>query len=186
MRTATLIGLAVLVALAVGSPAQAANWDPQNIVLDGQGLLNLTTGSLVLSCGVTMPIKATGDLATTTNGASTPTGPSFGCTSNLGVPTTVKTNAAWTATATSTSAVDLTSVNTFITVGNANATCTLNAVFVSLPNNAWNNASHTFTFAAGRTFPISRSDTFLCDAYATGSTLSISGTLNYPAATTIT
>src|ERR1700755_1775504 len=87
MRIKT-VGAALMAALSLGAlagagAASASTWDPQGVVVHGHGTLTLTTnrGSSV-ECTVTVNVKATGDLAQTTNAAGTPAGPTFSNCSN--------------------------------------------------------------------------------------------------------
>jgi hypothetical protein len=158
MRNMKKFGTAVaaasmVMALVGASSASAATWDPQGTVVHGHGTLTLHAGASV-TCTVTLNVKATGDLAQTTNAAGTLAGPTFSnCTNSLGInPTVVTATASWTATATSTTAVDVTQGNAHINIGNG--ACTITADNVSVPGNAWNEATHTLTANSTPTFPI--------------------------------
>lgn len=181
MRSMKKFGTAVAaasmaMALVGASSASAATWDPQNTVVHGHGVLTLNAGASV-TCTVTTNVKATGDRATTTNAAGADAGPTFsGCTNSLGLsPTTVTSSSAWVATATSTSSVDVTNGNAVINIGGV---CTVTASNVSVPNNAWSNATHTLTPNSGVSFPLTRSG-FCLGVNATGT---MSGSITFPAA----
>ncbi len=181
MRSIKMIGLAALSALALVPSASAATWDPQGTVIAGHGNLTLNSGSGRVTCTVDVFTKATGDLAQTTNASGTPAGPTFSnCTNNLGLsPTVVTSSAAWNATATSTTSVDVTNGNATINIGGGACVITANA---SVPNNGWSNATHTLTASSATAFPITRHG--FCPL--TASTATMSGSVIFPASAVIT
>jgi hypothetical protein len=159
MRNMKKYGTAVaaasmLMALVGASSASAANWDPQGPVFHGHWTLTLHFGPATVTCTVTLDIKATAALAQTTNAGGTLAGPTFNsCSNSLGIsPTVATSSASWTATATSTTAVDVTKGNAFINIGNG--VCTITMDNVSVPGNTWSNAAHTLTANSTPTFPI--------------------------------
>lgn len=189
MRGIKMYGLpavgALVLAVTVGTAsAAAANWDP-NTPVAGSGTLTYSTNTgASLSCTMTVrtTAAANSDLATTVNGAGAASGPVFeNCTNNLVVGTTdVDTVSAWRLTATSTTAVDLTIPSMTITIGDG--LCSIHhGQDLGVANNTWSNANHTLTFNSSVNIPIV--ETGICDG---GSTGHWSGTVTFPASTSIT
>lgn len=154
MRSYNVIGPALAVTLLLASSASATSWDPQGTVVHGHGNLTLTSGSGVVSCTVTLNLKATGASATTTNAAGVGIGPTFSnCWNDTGLtPTHVTAVGDWTATATSTTSVDVGGATT-INIGTGACVITESH---SVPSNGWSNATHTLTFSSATAFPIVR------------------------------
>lgn len=180
MRSFKVIGSAIAAALILASSASATSWDPQNTVVHGHGNLTLTSGSGVVSCTVTLNTKASGAVATTTDAAGNPAGPTFSsCTNNLGLsPTVVTSTGDWTATATSTTTVD---VRGAADINIGNGACQINAT-ATVPNNGWSNATHTITASSATSFPITKAG--FCPL--TTSTATMSGSVAFPASVVIT
>lgn len=183
MRNMKKFGTAVaaasmVMALVGASSASAATWDPQGTVVHGHGTLTLRSGSASVECTVTLNVKATGDLAQTTNAAGTLAGPTFSnCSNNLGAsPTVVTSSASWTATATSATAVDVTNGNAVINIGSG--LCTITVTGASVPGNTWANATHTLTANSTPTFPLSTSGFCL----GVGTTGTMAGSVVFPLA----
>jgi hypothetical protein len=177
MRNIKMFGLAVLAALGLTAMlgvgmASAANFDPANKTVHAHGTLTLTTnvGSAV-TCNFTTFLTSPGnDHAVTVDATNMAAGPSFsGCTNTIssGLSTSVVatpgTTGAWTLTATSTSTINVTNGGATINIGGI---CTITAMGVSVPNNAWNETTHVLTPNNGVTFPISESG--FCDGATTG------------------
>jgi hypothetical protein len=174
------VGTAVLaLTAALAASASGANWDPQGVVLHGHGTgltLTTNTGASVV-CTITVNVKATGDLAQTTDGAGNLAGPTFsGCTNSLGItPTTVTSNMTWNITATSTTVADVSTGNAVISIGGG--ICTITASNVSVPGNTWSNTTAALTANSASNFAISESG--LCDGGTTGH---MSGSVTVPGA----
>jgi hypothetical protein len=182
ITTSAVIGLVGLLVALLPAGATAANWDPVNTVVDGQGTLTIgTSSSLSIMCTATIRAKSTGgDVLQTVNAAGTAAPPTFSdCTDTVFGATTVTASTPWSATATSTTAVDLTNLN--VDFNTLNGSCTLSWDNVSLANNVWSNTGHTLTFNSSTSFPVTSS--VFCPSV---STMTISGTVNFPATTTIT
>lgn len=180
MRSLKVVGSALTAALVLASPALASTWDLQGTVRHGHGTLDLTSGTQAVTCTVTLNLKASGAVATTTDASGSPAGPTFNnCSNNLGLsPTHVTATGAWTATATSTTAVDL-NFNYVLNIGSG--TCVVSAV-AAVPNNWWSNATHTLTASSASSWPISR--TGFCPL--TAATATWSGSIVFPASLVIT
>jgi hypothetical protein len=180
LGTAALAASAMMALFGAGS-ASAANWDPPNTPLTGHGSLTLTTNSFgTVSCTVHMTVKSTGnDVATTVNAAGTADAPPVfsSCTSTLGSASVIS-DQPWVATATSTTAVDVTG-NATITLGGG--ICRITVASASVANNTWSNTTHVLTANPAGTFPISESG--LCDGGTTGS---MTGSVTFPSSAIIT
>jgi hypothetical protein len=174
-----IVAASMVLALVGASSASAASWDPQGTVVHGHGDWTLHFGSMTLTCTVDLNVKATGAVAQTTNAAGGLAGPTFSCTNSLGInPTIVTSGASWTATATSTTTVDVTKGNALINIGND--ACTITADNVTVAGNTWNNAAHTLTANSTPTFPVTR--TGFCPgtvatAFMSGSIVISAGTI---------
>lgn len=178
-----MFGMAVVVVLTLASSASAATWDPQGVVRHGHGTLTLTTGSATVTFTATVDGKATGDAMTTTNAAGTAgQGPVLNNgTNNLGLsPTTAHVDQDWSLIATSTTVVDLNNFNMTINIGND--ACTITAAGVSIPNNTWNNTTHTLTFNSATAFDVTRAN-FCLNTATTGV---LSGSVVFPSDVIIT
>jgi len=180
-KYATAVAVASMLMALVGvSSASATSWDPQGTVVHGHGDLTLhASGGATVTCTVTLNVKATGSLAQTTNAAGALTGPTFSnCTNSTGIsPTVVTSSGSWTATATSTTSVDVTQGNAFINIGNG--FCTITADNASVPGNTWSNALHTLTANSTPTFLITRS----AGCIGVNSPAFMTGSIVVPAAT---
>lgn len=193
MRSMKMLGTAaaaasMLLALGVGS-ASAANFDPPNTNIPAHGVLTLDgipSGAQV-HCTFTGTIRsAGGDHASTVNSSGDPAGPTFdNCVATvpgLGnvAATAVATSGtagAWTMTATSTTTVDVTG-NATISIGGG--LCTISAMNAAVPNNTWNQATHTLTANGASTFPIVSSGSILCP---TDTTARMTGSVTVPLGT---
>lgn len=172
-----VVAASMVMALTGASTASAANWDPPGTVVHGHGTLTLTSGTFTLTCTTDLNVRATGALAQTTNAAGTLAGPTFGCTNSLGTATVMTSSASWTATATSTTSVDVITENALINIGSG--ACTITWDNVSVGGNTWSNPTHTLTSNSSVAFPITR--TGFC--FGTAATMSISGSVAIPLAT---
>lgn len=182
MRRLKMIGSTVVAVVVLVSPASAVTWDPPGTVVHGHGNVTLTSGTAVWTCTFDTNFKGSGAVATTTNSAGVAAGPTFSnCTNNLGLsPMTVTSSAAWVATATSTTAVDLTSFNYTVNLGSG--TCIVTVDPVAIPNNAWSNGAHTLTLSSATAYPITRAG--FCPL--TSGTGTNSGSFAFPASVVIT
>lgn len=182
MRSTKMMGSTLVAVLMLASSASAATWDPPGTVVHGHGTVSLTTGSFLVTCTADTNLKASGAVATTTNGSGVAAGPTFsGCTNNLGIsPTHVTSTSAWVATATSTTSVDLANFNYIIAYGGG--ACEITVTNTALPNNGWSNTTHTFTFSSATSYAQHRTG-FCPTASSTGT---LTGSIVFPASAVIT
>jgi hypothetical protein len=179
MRSIKMYGSAALATLAVtaafgATSASAANWDPANTTVAGSGNLTFRTNStLSATCTLTISLRSTGnDLSTST------TPPKFdNCSSNLANPTVFTSSTNWTATATSTTSVDLVEAFT-INIGGGLCVITSSQ---AIAGNTWSNTVHTLTYNSAVSFPLTEHG--FCDGSTAGSWV---GTIQFPTSTTIT
>lgn len=172
MRSIKVMGCIVMTALGLASSASAANWDPANTNITGHGVLTLTSGTATVTCTTHMTVSSTGNDLATTVGV-----PTFSaCTDNIihSSDTTVTSSAAWTATATTTTAVDVVG-NGVIKIGTL---CTITAT-AAVADNGWSNATHTLTANNMSSFDITRHG--LCAG--TQTTATMSGSVQFNAGT---
>lgn len=159
MRGIKVIGSVIAAALLVVSSASAANFDPANTIVHGHGSLTLRSPAngtgWYFACTVSTNFFSAGsDHGTTVNVAGADEGPTFGCTDQAGFFDPVTSGSAWTATATSATAVDL---NINYTIAMFSGSCHLTIASVWAPNNTWSNAAHTLTVNSGLSFGAVRS-----------------------------
>jgi hypothetical protein len=163
------------VALGVSS-APAANWDPANTNFAGVGpsftLTDNAASPGTVTCKLTVTFRSTGNTL-----AVSPAPPVFdGCSSNIANLTTVHSSVNWTATATSTTSVDLTGSLVATIAG----VCTITASW-AVPNNTWSNTTHQLTLNSATAFPITEHG--FCDGATSGK---LSGVITFPSNTIIT
>jgi hypothetical protein len=200
MRSIKVFGLALLAALSLtamaSATAGAVTWNPQNTNTGpGTGTLTLTTngaGSPSVTCSVANTYAlASGAVATTTNAAGTAAGPGWtGCSNTISASlrTCVSSSSAWTLTAASTTAVNVTNGNAVIelrspgtaTCSTGTVICRITAASVTVNTNAWSNATHALTANSSTSFPITESG--ICDGGTRGT---MAGTVTFPSAVTI-
>jgi hypothetical protein len=175
LGTAALAASAMMALFGAGS-ASAANWDPANQTLHAHGNLTLDTSIASVSCTYNSGVRSAGgaDAFTTATTGTTAAPPVFSnCTSTLGTVESVTSPAAWTITATSTTALDVT--GGAVIVLNAFGTCTITANDVNVPA-TWNNTTKTVTPGAN-SFPVTTSGVCLGVNSAT-----ITGSVTVPGA----
>jgi hypothetical protein len=171
----------MLMAIGAGS-ASAANWDPANTTLTAHGTLTLTSrpsGSTV-TCTYHSGVRSAGgtDAFTTETSGTTPAAPTFSnCTTTVPFAsvTSVVGLSAWTITATSTTAVDVTG-NARITLSALGLSCTITATDVSI-GATWNNTSTTIV-PSDTLFPIDLTGS-VCPSDTQGT---MTGTVTVPGA----
>jgi hypothetical protein len=155
------LGAAVALSLFGASSASAANWDPQNTVVTGQqeghGTLTGSGGGRVTCSGGDIALSAVGDLAMNTN---TPPISFSGCTESiLGTGVVVTTFGTWSFTATSTTSVDASitsSTGVVATIHFPSLGCDVTVPSpVNIPNNTWNNTTHTLSISNATAFTVS-------------------------------
>jgi hypothetical protein len=180
--TAVAAASALMALFGAGS-ASAANFDPPNTTLTAHGSLTLTSnpsGSTV-SCTYHSGVRSAGgsDAFTTATGGTTPAAPTFSnCSTSVAFASvsSVTGLTAWTMTATSTTAIDVTG-NARINLTSFLGSCTITATHV-LNAAAWNNTSKVLT-PGSAPFPIDLSGP-VCPSDTTGT---MSGSVTVPGAT---
>jgi hypothetical protein len=172
-----IVAVSALTGLLGTGSASAANWDPPNTTLTAHGNLTFDTSTFSLSCTYHSGLRSAGgaDAFTTETNGTVPAPPTFSnCTSTLGTIVSVTNPAAWTLTATTTTAVDMTfSLSIVMSVFGSN--CTIGVHDVTLPM-TWNNVAKAITPSA-TSFPTTTTGGALCSNVTSGS---LTGTVTVP------
>jgi hypothetical protein len=162
MKCAKTLMLGVVLALSLvgASSASAANWDPQNTTFtgtqEGHGAFTLAGGGNLTCTSGDIALRAIGAVAMNAN---IPPMSINGCTESiLGTTATVTTFGTWNFIATSTTSVDATfhsSTGVVATFHFPGLGCDATVPSpVNIPNNTWNNTTHTLTINSAVIIPI--------------------------------
>jgi hypothetical protein len=141
-----IVAVSALTGLFGTGSASAANWDPPNTTLTAHGNLTIDWNVGNVACTYHSGLRSAGgaDAFTTETNGTVPAPPTFSnCTSSLGTIVSVTNPAAWTLTATTTTAVDMT-FGLSIVMSVLGINCTIAAHDVTIPM-TWNNVAKTIT-----------------------------------------
>lgn len=160
MKT-TVAGAALALSLVGASSASAANWDPQNTAVtatqEGAGKLTVASGLSISCASSDLSLSASANIAMASSGISFSS-----CLDPLGSALSFTTFGTWNFVATDTTNVDIQvlgpgagGTGSVITIHMPTLGCDIHIPGpINIPNNDWNNSSHTLHVNSTFMFPI--------------------------------